>query len=705
MSLPIFKSSMADGGLLSLDRDKGRGDTASVTSSTTWKSSSWERPEPSSYEVKSYRPPSSDPNSPGTNRLLTVKESIGSPDRGERAIQSADTSVISERQVKWDREAALADSKQAELFHTQWNLIREQISTFSRELVGIRMELKNLKVLEGKVAEQDMRVLKNTELLSELIDEPKLRRESDERLSLEFRETYKAITEALTQESKDRLAGDEEILRALANVKAMVEKETRDRSVGGDETLIKLQALADGLQQERLDREQGDTALRAQIQQNRQDLVNEKAQREDGEAGVKRSIQVNEAQGTAQLKDLRLALEDEAKARNTGDSALEKACRDLQSLIESEGDKRGNLREDIDKLLQDMGNALEQEARLRGGDDEKLKQALQRTNDTIDANKRERDMAVAELADRIKASNDALGVETKERVINDDGLKKELIRIIEALEQDVKAESDQRKLGDDELARRFGEYLRQHEDKVTQLRDLHTTTTAEHKEALDNHGRVTRELLEGANRAIKEGDDNHGRMLLEEKQQRDNGLKALLEEMQKMMKLEQADREAGDQEIAAALRNLDNNNGTQLKAFQDGLDAEIAERKNQVGTLEQNAEALFSDLRTAIEKEIEVRSQETVTIAETAQAERQKNAEESKRAREQAAVEAKAARDRLEASITALHSALEEEKRLRSDNDDKNLNGLKAEMMERQAGDEKHAHRLQEIFRKCADMI
>merc|ERR1719331_1152117 len=218
------------------------------------------------------------------------------------SASNAQTSLISERQMQWDRQAQNADQKQAELFHIQWNLIREQMGTFSRELVAIRAELAGLKSLEARVPAIELQLTQLVDLPSAIDTEARRRKEADDTLSAELR----SISDMVAAEVRTRshMAAD---------------KEVRERRAAGDDFSLKLQELVATLEQERTDRDHADLALRNQIAGCRQDLEVEQKERASEIAEAKRGLQACEGQvGVAvkELKELRAALDKEARARS-----------------------------------------------------------------------------------------------------------------------------------------------------------------------------------------------------------------------------------------------------------------------------------------------------------------------------------------------------------------------------------------------------
>jgi len=105
------------------------------------------------------------------------------------------------RQAEWEKQMESMDQKQAELFHFQWNLIREQLGSLTTGMAAMR---------------QDVEAFRSTEARREV-------READ------FARVVREVQADLERESSSRRKDNEEILEAFAQLKQAADHERSDR--------------------------------------------------------------------------------------------------------------------------------------------------------------------------------------------------------------------------------------------------------------------------------------------------------------------------------------------------------------------------------------------------------------------------------------------------------------------------------------------
>lgn len=313
----------------------------------------------------------------------------------------------------WDKQAQSADQKQAELFHIQWNLIREQMSTFARESVQIRNEVQNFK--------EEVKTAFDRERDARDAGEKSLRAHCEElkKADMDLHEQLKSVSDLVAKEAQERIAGDEESSRALLQAKQAIEKETRDRGAAHSEILNRLKEVSTALEEERRERENAD---RNTLAENRKEIEAERIERRDEVSALKQALRTVDSTISSGLKSLRAALEQEEAERkeefrslthnlsnlqNQHDVAarnVEQKCAELHDRLRSlsdaigiEATERKECDAEIERGLRDLSGAIDREAR-------QWSQALKGVQDMIKSEAVEREAGDEAVAKSVKAS-------------------------------------------------------------------------------------------------------------------------------------------------------------------------------------------------------------------------------------------------------------------------------------------------------------
>jgi len=516
---------------------------------------------------------------------------------------------IQERQIAWDQQAASADLEQAELYHRQWNLIREQIRSFSSEVMAMRYKMKNLEQAESEIRQVLMEVVeaerrervngdeKQLRKASELVEEERVQRVA---VYDNFEQELRRLRASLEDEGRRRQAGDSEAIQEIGRqledeaktrtlfqtnlagvikslqdelqaLRQSLESEAGERSVGDDRSdrrlgefrslfEVELQNIvrdsAAALEQERAERER----MRSQLSSYRQELIAEKEERAEEDATLRRSMQSDVRQVQSGISYMREALDKEVEARKAGDESQAEimrrndvALRDVLS-TEVRALQTSLLEGELQKIVRDSAAALEQERAER----ERMRSQLSSYRQELTAEKEER----AEEDATLRRS--MLGLEGYMR---------------EALDKEVEA----RVAGDESQA----EIMRRND---VALRDVLSTEVRAFQTSISNE-RAAEEF-----QARELGNDLEGRMLSKLRAALDfegkeralaverldavaSGFQAQLKEVEEMISLEEDARATGDK----VLKQLfDASAGREDSA---GLNRERIDREAQHHTL------------------------------------------------------------------------------------------------------------------------
>jgi len=199
------------------------------------------------------------------------------------------------------------------------------------------------------------------ELRSLLEEQSRALKDAEERISGANREYLKTISDALELETKQRLAGDEEAIRAATHAKQLCEKETRDRNTAEDQVTQRMREVTGSIDKERSDRELSEASTRMQLQTCQQGLLTEKKERVDEDAALRRSLNILDGQIAQQGKEITNSLESEGQERRLVQDRFENRHNELRSAIETDA----KLLKDLVDRLKLIADAVETERRER----------------------------------------------------------------------------------------------------------------------------------------------------------------------------------------------------------------------------------------------------------------------------------------------------------------------------------------------------
>jgi len=460
--------------------------------------------------------------------------------------------LISERQRQWDRQAASADQKQAELSHIQWNLIREQIATFAREIVAVRSDLKALKRVETQQQEElNAEKVQRQELQMEIEEKLRATKESNELLLVEFQEVLKSVADMVAHETKERLM--------------------RDRHVADEEATRQFHQFVSTMQQECSNRELGDSNLRSQLAVLQQDLNAERSKRSEEVAALWGGLQASDAQVLQMLKDFRQTLDTETGERVSSADRLEKRFVELWSALDTEAakircaleaevERWGRMAQDLERSQRGLQDALHQEARARSDGDTDVSEAAERGFRSLSA-------AFEQEAKQRAADNEAKG------------------EALKSLHAELEIET---------LARKENE-LRACEEFREASQSLSNTLLQDARERSAGNEEVLRIAMQTKQLAEKESWD---------RLQANEDINKRLQDLSTVLDLERGQREHGDSHLCA-----------QLAACRKHLTAEISKRADEAAamscglqTLECHIVQMLKDVGLSLEAEVGERS-------------------------------------------------------------------------------------------------
>merc|ERR1712007_310722 len=109
----------------------------------------------------------------------------------------------------------------------------------------------------------------------------------------------------------------------------------------------------------------------------------------------------------------------------------------------------------VDKNLKDLRQAIEHEARVRQDEVLQVKSDASRLQGSLEAESHQLQKLISDVGERTRALGEALAIETKERV----GADNECMKLVLHTKDLVEREITERKLRDDEFGRQMGEVI------------------------------------------------------------------------------------------------------------------------------------------------------------------------------------------------------------------------------------------------------
>merc|ERR1712107_359451 len=107
----------------------------------------------------------------------------------------------------------------------------------------------------------------------------------------------------------------------------------------------------------------------------------------------------------------------------------------------------------VDKSLKDLRQAIEHEARIRQDEDHQVKSDAARLQGSLEAESHQLQKLISDVGERAKALGEALAAETKERI----GADNECMKLVLHTKDQVEREITERKLRDDEVGRQMAD--------------------------------------------------------------------------------------------------------------------------------------------------------------------------------------------------------------------------------------------------------
>lgn len=234
----------------------------------------------------------------------------------------------------------MGDEKQSELFHLQFNLIREQMGNLARELATVRTDVSDLRTKQPD----------STRQIQDLKSE-------------------------LERESTMRQREDDEAMKRFDQLRHAFEKDSREKSSKEDELARKERATEDAVEQERHDRTQALQNIEANLLKQVKDMKIQ-SENDKGERSSKHSHLEK------WCADLRMAISDEATQRNAAFEEAERDVRNSRHTMEQEW-------QEMQTQLRKIRLSLDEEALKRSAADEKNREDMIRLDASEDHNTRQ----------------------------------------------------------------------------------------------------------------------------------------------------------------------------------------------------------------------------------------------------------------------------------------------------------------------------
>merc|ERR1740129_1806532 len=333
--------------------------------------------------------------------------------------------------------AADVDQQQVAIMHTQWTLLRNQINSFSQEMISLREEANS-----GQ--------LEMAQLRKDLTEETSKRYSCDG----QARSKHTELVHALDQERSQRTASLDGLRQELASLRLAIEEEGRKRKAGDGDVWGALDkqssdqaAMENALKQtvhvatSRLDQEATARFACAQSEAEREATQHTLALEEERrerlvEVGALRNAVGEERQKNVQLNELF--------------AGLERRCGELHSLIET---KSSNILADASAQLKSLSHALDLEAKERVTSCEEAYQTALQARQAAAKESSDRRALDDDVSRRLQELSVKLDLESSGRRASEDNAVHRLQELSAMVDRES---SDQRASGDD-AARRLEE--------------------------------------------------------------------------------------------------------------------------------------------------------------------------------------------------------------------------------------------------------
>lgn len=540
--------------------------------------------------------PTQQQESPGSVPAVTLIVPT-SPAKTTDLDSPAAMKTISDRHQQWERLAQNADAKQTEAFNLQWNLIREQMTTFSSETLLIHKELVNIKEemnksfegvrAMGKQSDTSLRLLCN-ELKVEL-DIEKQQRKTD---ISEVDQRIGAVQASLELDKKQQneferslssLSGDIRRLEERLRAESVMRKESEERlaqDLQSANTNTK-SALDDVVKQ----LEAGLNTLHERLKSEVSDL------QADAAARVK---QVEE-ENAKLASEKELERERQARERRAADDALNERLREIISLVDKEKGTResgesalrshmGDLKQEIiaqipmQRILE-LEKSLEEETKKRSESDNAARASQAKFEAQLEAEGHDRARIVADLTDFLKLQTDSIDAElgVKSAAIAENQSRLQALK--ELIETESKTRSDMAKETQDTLRSLSDKFSKEIKDRLSGDEEV-DRALQQTKQAFQEE--VTLRAANDAKVADRLKDINTA--LEQDRGDREKGqdkLTTLIGEARQEIETEQAQRRDEGAALARSVSALENNLSARVKEVGAALDGEIKTRAEE----------------------------------------------------------------------------------------------------------------------------
>jgi len=355
--------------------------------------------------------------------------------------------LMSQRHVEWERQAASADQRQIELFHSQCALIRDQVGVLSRSLMAVKGEVQGLQRSESQVLARLEAEVSQRQELSRRVESEVLQRldlssrlsaacnelhelsgnftdtcdkltaksyalreteeaafAEQERLRAEFRALHQEVSQAsdtrISGEKNGRGAALDELSSALGSLRLDLEREVGRRKASGTQLAEEIRSSLRSLQ-DVLDEEVKACAAGHQDAKSRalqaQHLVEEQAQ----------ELSAVLAQG--ELNECWKREAASGSAVREEEQAIMQSVDGLRQVLSQEVNEHAVVMRQLRAHSDDFRCNLD---KLQMGSDESST-ALHHMNARLEAERRERVNFVAKMPDQFAALSQALGTHVK----------------------------------------------------------------------------------------------------------------------------------------------------------------------------------------------------------------------------------------------------------------------------------------------------
>lgn len=255
------------------------------------------------------------------------------------------------RKNEWEVQMESADARQAELFRFQWNLVREQMGTFARELSGLQQRIDGLQTVASRCDQRTGEVLRQVQIVQgEIEREAATRQREDEALVNSVGQYTRSIDQALD----GRTARTEEVARLAKQAFEAVDREREERGRVlqelDEQSQQALRSLQGNAAAERTERMQQIAELEGQVRAAK--LLAEQGV-QDRQAFREEISQISR-HGTE-------ALEHERQDRGNACAALAERAASVQRELATEQEQRTAALERLDRRFEESRNLAVQE--------------------------------------------------------------------------------------------------------------------------------------------------------------------------------------------------------------------------------------------------------------------------------------------------------------------------------------------------------